>query len=374
MLPSYIYVQDYDDWLDCLTELRQATRLAVDLESNSMYVYREYICLIQVSTADTDYIIDPLKGLDLSAFGELIADPTIEKVFHAGEYDLMLMRREHNWQVNNMFDTMLAARTLGHKKIGLASLMDEIFDIELDKKFQRANWGERPLPAGQLAYAQRDTHYLFRLRDYLDEKLRENGRWDEAVEMFERQTHVQPADQTFDPDGYWNLNGVKKLQGQSLAILKSLFALRDDIAKKLDKPLFKVISNKLLLSLAEYPPEDYDELSRIRGLNYHLVRREGRRILQTIRRAKNEPVPNRPKRPERPSDEIMGRFEALQTWRKNRAQARGVESDVILNRDALWMIARKNPTTANELAKLTKAIGAIRLELYGPEILAILQK
>ena len=374
MLPPFIHVQNLNDWQDCLEELRRAPRLAIDLESNSMYVYQEYICLIQISTATQDYIIDPLQDLDLSPLGEILADPDVEKVFHAGEYDLMLMRREHNWQVNNMFDTMLAARTLGYKKIGLASLMDEIFDVILDKKYQRANWGERPLRAPQLAYAQCDTHYLFQLRDYLLDRLAEKDRLAEAEELFVRQTHVQPADNSFDPDGFWYLGGVRKLPTQALARLKVLYILRDELAAKMDRPLFKVIGNKQLLEMAEYPPENHNDLSSIRGLSYQIVRREGQRLLHVLRQAKNDPIPLRPQGPPRPSDAVMNRFETLQVWRKERAIKREVESDVILSKDALWALARQNPQTASELADLSAVIGTIRLGLYGTEILSVLTK
>jgi len=372
MLPPYIFIQDIDDWQDCLADLKKATRIGVDLESNSMYVYREYICLIQVSTSEQDYIIDPLQGLDLSEFGSLLADPSVEKIFHAGEYDFMLMMREHGWQVNNLFDTMLAARVVGHKKIGLASLMDEIFDIELDKKYQRANWGERPLPQPQMAYAQRDTHYLFQLRDHLLDELAELGRLAEAEEMFFHQTRVKLNDQTFDPNGFWYLSGVKKLPRERLTILRALYILRDEIAKKLNKPLFKVIGNSQLMQMAHHPPISYDELSRVRGLSYQLVRREGRRILAAIREAQNEPIPQRPAGPKRPSEAIMNRFETLQTWRKHRALERGVESDVIVSKDAIWAMARQNPQSTADLEQLSDIIGPVRIKLYGSEMLSVL--
>src|SRR5690606_29531 len=131
-----------------------------DTESNSLYAYRERVCLIQLSTRSRDYILDPLIIVDMSPLAPLLADPGVEKVFHAAEYDLICLHRDYGFIVNNLFDTMVAARICGYKAIGLGSLLSEFLGVELDKRHQRDDWGERPLPPDSLRYAQMDTHYL----------------------------------------------------------------------------------------------------------------------------------------------------------------------------------------------------------------------
>ena len=144
-LPPYKLITTTIEWEKCLAKIQAETQVMIDLEANSMFAYREQICLIQISIPEQDYIIDPTKGIDLSGLGDIITDPLVEKVFHAGEYDMFLLKRQHGWQLNNLFDTMWAARILGYEKYGLAGLLNTLYGIELDKKYQRSDWCKRPL-------------------------------------------------------------------------------------------------------------------------------------------------------------------------------------------------------------------------------------
>ena len=144
-LPPPVLVQTPTLWQKCLTSLRQHKQLAIDTESNSLYAYREQVCLIQISVPGYDYIVDPLALPSIDELGELMADPSVEKIFHAAEYDLLCLKRDFGYSFSNLFDTMLAARILGRKKVGLAAVLNQEFGIQVNKRYQRANWGRRPL-------------------------------------------------------------------------------------------------------------------------------------------------------------------------------------------------------------------------------------
>ena len=339
-----------------------------------MFAYRERVCLIQISTAVHDYIIDPTVNLDLSGLGRLIADPTVEKVFHAAEYDLMLLKRQYGWKLKNLFDTMWAARILGYRRFGLASLLDELFNVRLNKRYQKSNWCRRPLAPEQLAYAQHDTHFLLALRDVLMQELEEKGCVEEARETFTQQSHVLLSDNGFDPDSFWSINGVRDLNKHQKAALKALNIFRDKEARRRDKPLFKIINDRTLLALAQKRPSSFHELGQVHGMTKGQIRRYGQSILRVIRDANNAPVPKYPARKHKrqPEDVIM-RYEKLRAWRKERAIKRGVESDVILSRGALWEIAQKNPKNNLELSRIS-SIGDWRCSTYGDEILVILEE
>lgn len=370
-IPPHIYIQDEATWREHLPALQAASQLAFDLESNSMYAYQEGICLIQVSTREQDYIIDPLAEVDIAPLEDIFADTAVEKIFHAGEYDLMLLQMERGWIVNNLFDTMWAARILGYDKIGLANMLDALFNVKLDKRFQRTNWGRRPLRQAELAYAQRDTHYLFDLRDRLAANLHEAGHWTEAQELFQEQTIIAPRDNGFDPDGFWSLSGVRHLSRRKRAILKELYALRDEIAAKNDLPVFKVIHNNALVALADEAPTHMHDLYTVSGLSRRQIQRNGRRILRAVVRGNQAAYPKRPKSPPKPPDDVLARYDKLHQWRKERGLQRGVESDVIASKDALWAMAQNRPQTMDELARLN-VFGPWRLAEYGPELLAML--
>lgn len=370
-LPPHHLITNATDWQSCLDTLEREPRVALDLEANSMYAYRERICLIQISIPTQDYIIDPVKSLDLSGLGEILADAAIEKIFHAAEYDLLLLKREYGWELNNLFDTMWAARILGYKQYGLANLLENLYGLKLDKQYQKSNWCKRPLSPQQLSYAQHDTHHLLRLRDDLAAELITAGRTIEAQEIFLDQSRVTPNNHDFDPDSFWSIHGVHDLNGQQRATLRALNIFRDQEARRRDQPLFKVFSDRTMLEIARHAPKQTDDLRQIFGMSSGQIRRYGRQILRLIQVSQNDPVPDPPRRPTRPPDDVLNRYEKLHTWRKQCALQRGVESDVILSRETLWAIARRNPRNTTELAQLDE-MSQWRSQAYGDEIIKLL--
>lgn len=372
-LPPYNLITTTPDWQTCLYHLQIAPRLGIDVEANSMFAYRERVCLIQISTASQDFIIDPTADFDLTGLGELLANPKVEKIFHAAEYDLTLLKREYNWELNNLFDTMWAARILGYSRYGLAGLLEDLYQVKLDKRFQKSNWCERPLLTAQLTYAQLDTHYLLQLQDYLKNELHQKGHSDEAQEIFAELTHIQPNNHQFDPNSFWAINGVHELGRQEQAVVKALHIYRDQEARRRNQPLFKIFSDKTLMELVTVMPQNLHQLQRIHGMTPGQVRRYGKQILDVMADGKRETPPALPKRSKRVPEAIANRYEKLHTWRKERAQARGVESDVILGREALWTLAEANPQTMEELVA-TQALGPWRYQTYGAELLRLLQK
>src|SRR5215207_5802682 len=159
-----------------LADLSAQSQVAVDTESNSLHAYREQVCLMQFSTPEKDYVVDPLALPDQSLLAPIFKSPEIEKIFHAAEYDLICMRRDFGFEFSTLFDTMHAARVLGYQFVGLDSLLTEKFRVRMDKRHQKADWGERPLTPAQIDYARLDTHYLFNLRDMLEAELQEKDR------------------------------------------------------------------------------------------------------------------------------------------------------------------------------------------------------
>ena len=370
-LPPHIYVRTPSQWQDCLDRLRTQPQIAVDLEANSMYVYQEQICLIQISIPDQDYIVDPLTDVDLSGLGDLIENASIEKIFHAAEYDLMLMQREHGWRLCNLFDTMWAARILGYDRFGLASMLGDIYGVRLNKRYQRANWCKRPLSEKELAYAQADTHYLLDLRERLAAELEEAGRMEEAQEIFAEQSTVQLPDTSFDPDSFWSMQGVRRLSAAGKATLKALNIYRDQMAQKYDRPHFKILHDRTLMEVARRQPQRRGELRRIHGMSSGQMRRYGKDILRMVAENRSAPAPRRPPRKPRTPEDVVERYEQLHTWRKERGNARGVESDVIVSRDTLWALAYANPQSREELTDIP-GLGPWRRARYADEILELL--
>jgi ribonuclease D len=345
--------------------------IAVDTESNSLFAYRERVCLIQFSIPDRDYLVDPLAIKELSSLGEVFANPEIEKVFHAAEYDLLVMKRDFDFRFANLFDTMVAARILGWEKVGLGNLLEAEFGVRLEKKFQKRDWGKRPLPRAMLNYASMDTHYLIRLRNILRDELNRMNRLTLAMEDFQRLSQLDGNGPTPKPTNIWRMNGSRDLSPQQATILQMLADYRQRRAEKINKPLFKVIDDKTLVEIAAREPKTLQDLGKIRGMPESQVRRHGKAILAAVQLGATSEPTYRPKLV-RLTDDHIERLEALKEWRKRAARKMGVESDVVLPRDLMFKIARENPRDHNTLATILRET-PWRLERYGQKIQAVLK-
>ena len=372
-LPPPMLVADAARLDQMVSALAAHPVVAVDTESNSLHAYRERVCLIQFSTADADFIVDPIAIADLSALAPLFANPAQQKVFHAAEYDLLCLRRDYRFEFANIFDTMSAARTLGWPQVGLAAILGTHFGVTMNKKYQRADWKRRPLTAEQLDYARLDTHYLAALRDRQIAALAESGRLQEAEEEFARLARVRPETIAAAPDpaAFWRVKGARDLAPAQAAVLQALFAYRERQAERIDRPPFKVMGEETLMELARRSPRRIEDLHGVPGLTPDQVQRHARGVLAAVAQGLEAPAQRAPVVAREP-DEVQDRYDRLHTWRKQRARARGVESDVILPRTALWDLARRPPRSVGELAGIAD-LGPWRRETYGDEILALLR-
>ncbi len=370
ILPDPVIISTPDRLKQLTRTLARETLIAFDTESNSLFAYKERVCLIQVSTRTADYLIDPLALPDLEPLRSIFADAAIEKVFHAAEYDLMCMKRDYDFSFANLFDTMFAARIVGRKAFGLGALLEEFFGIQADKRFQRADWSLRPIPPEQLRYAQQDTHYLPQIRDILHAEIEAKNRLREAEEVFDTLTRVPPAENNFDPEGYWRINSARDFSRRQMAMLRELYLWRDDMARHKDVPPFKIMGDNTLTALVVADPHGMNDLWDMRDIAPGQVRRFGHDLLQALQIGASAALPRPPQRPPRVEPLIQARYDALHQWRKDRAAERGVESDIILSKESMWAMARNPPTSSAELDQVI-GLGTFRREEYGEALIRV---
>lgn len=369
-LPAPVWVDTPAALIHMVETLAHEPRLAVDTEANSLHAYREQVCLIQFSTPETDYLVDPLSLDDLTHLAPLFSNPQIEIIFHAAEYDVLGLQRDFDFSFTNLFDTMLAARTLGYKQVGLGHLLGEKFGVDVDKHNQKADWGRRPLTPGLIDYARLDTHYLIALRDLLEAELREKGRWELAQEDFARNCFVNNGNHHRPLRGHWErIDGRQDLTTRQQTILNELCIKREKMAERLNRPLFKVVDDRLLIRVTLAEPRNLEQLAAA-GLTERQIQRFGRGILEAVERGINSPLVHA-REVERTSDAELNRMHKLKSWRKTRAEEMGVESDVVLPRVYLYALAEQNPHTPDELEKAL-AGSPWRIEHFGPEIMRAL--
>jgi len=367
-LPPPVWIDSSASLHKLSTELGRWKRIAVDTESNSLHAFREQLCLIQFSTPHNDYLVDPLVLEDIDPLRPVFENPKIEMVFHAAEYDLICLKRDFSISVASLFDTMQAARILGCERVGLDSILEKKLGIKLDKKYQKADWGERPLSKEMLNYARLDTHHLLALRDRLESELQARGRWELAQEEFVRLARGNGNSKAEIP-AWQRVKGAQKFNDRQLTILQELCAWREDQAQNMDRPPFKVIDDKRLVSISSTLPQTQADLADL-GLTRRQIYLYGHEILQAVERGKLNSMVSRP-RTLRPNQAYLDRLNVLSEWRKTTGQKSGLESDIILPKNWMHHIAEKNPKNIHDLAELMPN-SPWRLEKFGGEILKVL--
>jgi ribonuclease D len=257
--------------------------VALDTESNSFHVYRERVCLLQISTPALDVLVDPL-AVDPRPLGAVLASRR-ELVLHGADYDVRCLKREYGWSLPNLFDTMIAAKRLGRAQLGLAALVDAQFGVRMSKDFQRSDWGQRPLSRAQLRYAALDTRFLLPLHALLSSELASRGLADEARREFSRVAAVEPRPKVFDPEGWRKLRGSRELDREGKAVLRALWIAREERASALDRPPFKVLPEQAMLEIARRKPAREEDLEGVVGLTPNVRRRMGGALWEAAKNA-----------------------------------------------------------------------------------------
>jgi ribonuclease D len=355
-------------------ELERERAIGVDLEADSMYSYREKVCLLQFSTPSRTVVVDPLVITDLAPLQPVMANPRIRKIFHAADYDVRCLFRDFHIEVRGLFDTMVCGQFLGEAKVGLADMLNKYFGLQLNKKYQRADWSARPLRKAMVRYAAEDTRHLHRLAERLIKRLDDKGRrtWvDEEFLLLEQVRHNYT-----DGPLFLRIKGARNLSRRQLAALEALLAWRNCEAQRRDCPLFKVISNNALLAMAGAMPTNVKTLATIKGLSPSLKERSGKTLVRVIGTALAMPEEQLPVYPvpEKPATDRQAdaRLRKLKNWRTRKAAQLAIDPGVLINNSLLEAIARRPPVNPAALAAFSNMKNWQRREL-GPEIVATLQ-
>jgi ribonuclease D len=337
-------------WIDTQAGLDHALervgaheQIAVDTEADSLHSYFDKVCLIQISLPDEDLIVDPLTRIDLARFGAILADASITKVFHGGDYDLRILHRDFNFTVSNLIDTSICAQLLGYEGLGLAALLDRHFNVKVNKAHQRADWSMRPLSPDMLTYAAMDTHYLVALAAKLREELTALGRWEWAVEEFARLENVRYREVDEETETWRKVKNIGSLDRRSLAIVRDIHQWRDALARKADRPPFKVLGNDTLVEIAKEKPATIRDLTQLKSVSRYHGDRYGRELAAIVRRAMEIPEAELPEkndpRPWIRDKALENRINRLKTVRDRFARELKIEGSVLAPRHILSAIA-----------------------------------
>ena len=338
-----------DLFLDDISGVRE---IALDTEGASFHRFIDRIYLLQITTRERSAIIDPLPIAPPHRLGAILEDPEVEIVFHDADYDIRLLHQDYGWQVNNIFDTRIAAQLLGMKSFGLAALLEQFFGVKLDKKHQRADWSLRPLTPGMLEYAAQDTRFLLDLRDELRTRLEKLRRLSWAEEEFERLEGTR-WDEDDGSQTFLRIKGARDLNRRELALLREMVTWRDAVARDIDRATFRVMGNEVLLEIARTAPSTARQLSTIKGMPRGVLERGGAEMLAAVRRGLDVPDAELPRFPraakwDRDAD-FDQRVARLKTVRDAMATLLSMDPGFLCSRERLEGIARKSPKKVGEL-------------------------
>jgi ribonuclease D len=350
---SAIYLDKPDSVDRFLSQISDVKELALDTEGASFHRFLDRIYLLQVSTRDRSAIIDPLPIGSPAKLGDLLQSKDVEVVFHDADYDLRLLHQDYGWHVTNIFDTRIASQLLGIKSFGLAALLEQFFDVKLDKKHQRADWSMRPLTPDMLEYAAQDTRFLLQLKDHMKAELGRRNRLHWAEEEFARLEGTRwEAEESME--GFLRLKGARDLTRRELAVLREVANWRDTVAAQLDRATFRVMGNEALFELARIAPRSVSELGAIKGMPKGMIDRAGADIVAAIRRGVEVPEAELPKFPkgqrwnkDRDFDDRVARLKSVRDAAATRLE---LDPGVLCSRERLENVARSG---AKSIAELT---------------------
>jgi len=357
-------------------ELQKEPAIGVDLEADSMFHYQERVCLLQISTQALNIVIDPLPVEDFSPLAPIFADARIRKVFHGADYDIRSLYRDFGIEVHSIFDTQIAAKFLGVRETGLASLLKMRFNVSSDKKYQKKDWSQRPLPAAMLRYAVQDICHLLPLSDILERELMEKRLLFCVEEECELLSSVRPNLSGNRPF-FLSFKGAARLDPRSLAVLEKILCFRDQVARRKNRPHFKVLGNNPIIEIALIKPVTKTDLIRVKGLSPKLIDHMGKSLIEKVREGlclPDEALPVYPKKiGQKLRSKEAARIKALKSWRERQCGKWRVDPALVCTNAQILAIAIANPEKPEDI-ECIENIRKWQVKLFGSEICNILQE
>jgi ribonuclease D len=377
-IQTLLYFDDRSRAESAAPRFQRAASLAIDSEAAGFHRYSDSICLIQLSTPAETFILDPLAFEVSDLLRGPLEDPSIPVLMHGGDYDMRLLDRDLSIRPVNLFDTQIAAQLLGEPAIGLSALLDTYLGVTLAKKYQRADWAERPLSDGMLQYAAADTQHLHALADLLRGRLEEKGRMDWAEEEFRRMEEIRWVEEAVE-DPVQKVKRARDLSPREITRLRYLLEWRDGLARERDKAPFRIAGDPALIEVARSDPRSTKALAETKGFPTGLAFTQGDEILAELDRIRELPeselqgLPRPPRRgPGRPTPEEEDRIARLKGVRNRMAESLGLARGTLLSNGLLEALGRASPASLQEMESVPD-LRLWQVRALGPELLKVMQ-
>jgi len=344
---SFSFVDSEEKISSVVKELKNSREIAVDIEGNSLYGYGAKICLVQISTRNQNFIIDPMR-IKISFLKDIFSNPKIEKILHGSAYDIQMLYHCAQIQICNLFDTQIAAQFLGEKKTGLAGLVEKYFNVVLQKKYQKSNWAIRPLSDEMLEYAVSDTRYLLPLADRLKEKLNSIDR----IEWVKEECEYLALNGIKTQKKTKSIRGMGKISGEKFAIAQAIIEMREDIAREKDLPPFRIIDRESILKIASSDVITEEKL-RYLTAGYPIIQKHLGEMIERIKSVQSngyEKIYHKEKKKKHDGSFPL-KTEKLYRWREKKAEELKLAPHLILSHKQIVALAETKIKTPDDIFK-----------------------
>ena len=354
--------------------------IAVDVESAAFYRYYAKVNLIQIATRKEAAIMDPQVIKDFSPFQDFAAKSKCMWLFHGGDYDISMLAKDLQIFIPRMFDTRKAAEIIGMTELGLRALTEKYLGFTLDKHLQRCDWSKRPLTKAMIEYGLLDAVCLVPVYDCLIQELDELGRIEWVMEECDsiarqaREAHAQA------PDPYaFHIKGSSYLSLRSLAVLREVWNLREEIAESIDRAPFMLLSNQSLLEIARVCPRSIAGLNTIKGMNHEFLARYGSNLQKAIRAGLDAELVGLERPVQKHSrEELLNAWEgelakAIREVRDKVAARENIPPSVLAPSRALYSLAKLRPQTVGELVQ-SEILHDWQARLLADEVIPLLEQ
>lgn len=338
-------IDNSDRLMEVVHSVSKAKEIALDTEADSMHAYPEKICLLQIRIEETSWLVDPLSNLDCTPLLEALEPKLL--IFHAADYDLRLLFKRFGFRPKQVFDTMWAARIVGHERFGLEYLVKHYFDVQLEKGPQTANWGIRPLTPVMAQYALNDVYYLHRLTNLLKDELKKLGRLEWVQEISQKVIDQACLPEPDTSNREWRLKGSQKMTRRGLAILKAIWYWREKEAVRANRPPYFVLNHDLSVTIANTAANNENWINLLpRRMSPR--RRQGiEKVITNALTLKTSEYPDRIKTERfRATDEEKRRADRLKSIRDQAAESLNLDPSIIASKATLTRLGLNDATRA----------------------------
>ncbi len=374
-------IEDEDGLSRFFAALKNADIVAVDIESAGFYKYYSRVNLIQVASRKHRAIIDPQKIKDFTAFRDFCREAECTWIFHGGDYDISMLARDLEVFIPGMFDTRKAAEFLGMNELGLRSLTEKYFGFSLDKKLQRCDWSRRPLTPAMCEYAILDAICLVPIYDLMVKELEELDRlgWvREECDFVAAESRKAKENNHNDPYAF-KIKGSSRLSARSMAVLREVWRLRENISERIDRAPFMVLSNQALIDIARQMPRSISGLSVIKTIGREFLNRHANELQSAVRAGLEASLDDiDPPARVRNREILLTAWEgelakSLRELRDDLANRLGIAASLLAPSHAIYDLARLRPASIGELNE-SEILHKWQIRLLAEDFIPLLQQ